>query len=215
MGTSSPALFADDTACDVREEFVQLLASGATPAAATQQMVTDWAPSIDDVDDGPVFWLSLAHTQWKYGCLTDSVRQRALDVIDSGADLRRWVGPYKSMRRALLNALKATLLSPQPKLRRPRKRKAVDVPTIRVEAPDGRAEATAFSSEPLHTQVLITMVADESVGGGGVFCAECGHNDVHLTWLDSDTLQISYPAAVRVITQHESNYYRGRTISII
>jgi hypothetical protein len=218
MGASSTGLFADDTACDVRDEFIERLASGATADVATQQMLADWGASIADFDDGPVFWLSLAHTQWKYGCLSDEVRQRALAVIDSGADLQRWAGPHESKRRAVLNTLKAALLLPQPKPRRPRKRKVVEVPSIRVMAPDGRAEASAFSLsgpwDPLNTQVLITVVVGDSVGGGGVFSAECRYTDVRLTWLDADTLQISFPAGVRVQKQDESTYFCGKTISV-
>jgi hypothetical protein len=182
-------------------------------------MLADWGSSIADVNDGPVFWLSLAHTQWKYGCLTDEMRQRALAVIDSGADLQRWAGPHESKRRAALNTLKATLLSPQPKPRRPRRRKIVEVPSIRVTAPDGRAEASAISLsglfDPLNMQVLITMVVGDSVGGGGVFSAECRYTDVRLTWLDADTLQISCPAGVRVQKRDESTYFRGKTISVV
>jgi len=219
MGTSSPALFADDTAYDVREEFIERLASGATADAATQQMLADWGSSIDDVDDGPVFWLSLAHTQWKYGCLMDAVREKALAVIDSGTDLQRWAGPYESKRRAVLNALKATLLSPQPKPRRPRKRKVAEVPSLRVAAPDGRAEASAFSLsgqfDPPYMQVLVSMTVGGAFGGGSVFSAKCRYSDVQLAWLDSNTLQIAYPADVHVVSQAESSYFCGKTIAVI
>ena len=44
----------------------------------------------NDEDEACVFWLALAATQSKLGRLIDLVRDRAIEIIDSGADLRRW-----------------------------------------------------------------------------------------------------------------------------
>ncbi|MEM4987505.1 hypothetical protein V8G57_08920 [Collimonas sp. H4R21] len=148
MGTSSTSLFADDVASDVRDEFTELLVCGASAADATQSLVQSWSIAINDVDDGPTFWLALAATQWKYGCLVQEVQTRAIDVIESGRDLNKWSGAPAIRRSAVLSALKDKLLSPQLPSRRPRRRKIVAVPSIKVPSPDGRGLATAFEITP-------------------------------------------------------------------
>jgi hypothetical protein len=129
MGTAGGALFDDDTACDVRDHFVHSLATAGDAAEATRSLLAAFAVAIEDVDDGPVFWLALAATQWKYGCLVPDVRSRAIDVIDNGADLSRWQGSADRKRRqVVLRELREKLLSPQPRPRGLRRRKPIDVP---------------------------------------------------------------------------------------
>jgi hypothetical protein len=68
-----------------------------------------------------VFWLALAATQWKLGRLVDSVRNRAIEMIDSGSDLRRWEDNPPStieQRQKHLAKLRVQLLAPQPKRRK-------------------------------------------------------------------------------------------------
>jgi hypothetical protein len=59
-------------------------------------------------------------SQWKCGRLLEQVKEKALHIIDSGADLKRWSGDSK--RRAVLEKTRAQLLSPQPRPPRIRKR---------------------------------------------------------------------------------------------
>lgn len=220
MGTSSTALFSDDTACDVRDDFIQRLSSGLTAPAATKSIIQSWAAEINDADEGPVFWLALAATQWKYGCLEHEVQTNAIEIIDRGLDLQRWEGAAQARRRTVLSLLKEKLLSPQPAPRRPPKRKPVVVPSIKLLSQDERALATAYELERSQQpnaprmQVLIEMVASGSRGGGGVFVADCAFTDVSLLWLDPETLQISYPASAVVSDQKPSLFYYGRTIRI-
>jgi hypothetical protein len=140
MGTSGVGFFDDDTACTVRDEFIHLLTTAANPAEATRSIIDARAAAIADIDDGPVLWLALADRQWSYGCLVPDVRTRAIDVIDSGADLSRWQSPADLKRRqAVLRRLREKILSPQPRPRRPRRRKPIHIPSVRVAAPDGSA----------------------------------------------------------------------------
>lgn len=92
MGASSTALFSDDVACDVRDEFVEMYSAGSNATEVTTALIRSWSDSIQDVDDGPIFWLALAATQWKYGCLGEEVRTHAIEIIDDDADLKRWEG---------------------------------------------------------------------------------------------------------------------------
>jgi hypothetical protein len=120
MGTWGTAIFSDDTASDVRGEFRELISEGLFAEQATEKLVTQYAPSLDDPDDEPPFWLGLAVTQWRCGRLLERVKAKALDIIDTGIDLKRWSGDAK--RRAVLETTRAQLLSPPPPPTRIRKR---------------------------------------------------------------------------------------------
>src|SRR5215469_10167451 len=86
MGAWGTAVFSDDTACDVRDNYVDLIGDGLSGVEATKKLLREWAGSLDDPDEGPVFWLALAATQWKNGRLEDLVQQRALNIIDRLGD---------------------------------------------------------------------------------------------------------------------------------
>lgn len=221
MGTSGTALYSDDTAADVRDEFRELLSRLRDPAQATDRLLQSWKEQIADMDDGPVFWLALAETQWKYGCLSNAVKGRAIEVIDTESDLHRWEGADLKRRRANLIALKSKLLTEQPKARIPKARQAVAMPSTKVMSPDERALAKAY---PLGTspnpsapkmQVLVEMLSSGSRGGGGVFLATCDYTEVQLDWLGPETLRISYPSQSVIVSQSESTFYYGRTIQIV
>src|SRR5262249_32527133 len=70
-------------------------------------------------DDGPVFWLALANLQWQFGRLDESVKAKALELIDSGEALKRWahrpVNPRdRKCRLGILAKLRQKLSSHQP-----------------------------------------------------------------------------------------------------
>lgn len=220
MGASSTGLFSDDVACDVRDECIEMLSTGADPSEVTKALLRIWSDSIQDADDGPVFWLALAATQWKYGCLSAEVRARAIAVIDGGSDLKRWEGASVARRRSVLLALREKLLSEQPATRRPPRRRPIIVPSNRVLSPDGRALATAYQLERSphpdapRMQVIVEMEACGSKGGGGVFVATCEFDKVSLRWIDSETLQVSYPDSAKLSDMKATFFFFGRTISL-
>lgn len=119
MGAWGTALFSDDTTCDVRDAYRERLADGMEGTAATADMIAQWkVDSLDPVDDeAMLFWLALAATQWKVGRLEDGVRSKAIAIIDSGEDLKRWEESGTkalTQRRAVLQKLRDQLLSSQP-----------------------------------------------------------------------------------------------------
>jgi len=69
MGATGPQLFADDVAMDVRDAYRELLKQGKSGPEATKKLIRDCREEIEDIDDGPVFWLALAATQWQLGRL--------------------------------------------------------------------------------------------------------------------------------------------------
>jgi hypothetical protein len=116
MGAWGPAIFSDDTACDVRDDYRELVGEGHEGPKATEILLNNWKTSLEDPDDGPVFWLALAETQWKCGRLEEKVKKRAIEIIEDGSDLRKWEDEPKSLekRRQVLLKLREQLNSPQP-----------------------------------------------------------------------------------------------------
>ena len=125
MGTWGTALFSDDEARDVRDEYLTLLGDGVESPRATDVVIQNWGQlSVDDVN-GSVLWLALAATQWRCGRLEERVKSRALMIIDSGSDLERWKESSTrdlAKRRTLLSKLRDVLTSPQPPPKRIAKR---------------------------------------------------------------------------------------------
>lgn len=118
MGTFGTAIFSDDFACDIRDEFKALIGDGMTSEEATKYLLASNLDSSTDEDEASVFWLSLAAIQWKNGRLLEYVKQKAIEVIESGSDLKRWEleGDKKLVgkRQKELIKLKEQLMSPQP-----------------------------------------------------------------------------------------------------
>jgi hypothetical protein len=76
MGAWGTAIFSDDDACDVRDGYRQLVTDGLTGPAATNRLLLEWKEVLADEDDGPLFWLALAATQWQFGRLEARVKAR-------------------------------------------------------------------------------------------------------------------------------------------
>ncbi len=220
MGAWGTGLFDDDVPNDVRAAFLDLLADASSPALATQSLLATWSGTIADPDDGTLFWLALAATQWEHGCLQPDVRSRALSVIDDGADLDRWDSRDKEQRRAVLNTLRNQLTSPQPRPRQPKRRIPVVVPSNVVVSPDGLAKATACQlllptgGEPGQMQVSVEMHVLGGWGGGGVFVADCRYDQVTLSWRDADSLEIEYPASATRLSRKDELFQAGRIVKI-
>lgn len=119
MGAWGTAIFSDDFACDIRDDYVEQLVKGKNKEEATQLVIDLYYSEVKGTDDEPVFWFALALTQWNKGRLQNEVKMKAIEYIDNGFDLNRWDSPgneknYKK-RREVLQKLKDTLLSPMPK----------------------------------------------------------------------------------------------------
>lgn len=77
--------------------------------------------SLNGTWDEPVVWLALAFCEWKKGRLSERVKKRAIEIIDSGEDLQHWKessAPKECRQREKeLQKLKARLESPMPERR--------------------------------------------------------------------------------------------------
>lgn len=104
-------LFTSDLAGQVREAFEEMLDFGASVTAATQETVHRFGGALNDERDGPVVILSLAGLQVKHREVHASIRDAALEILDSG-EAEKLVGSEPAARkqvRALLEELREVL----------------------------------------------------------------------------------------------------------
>jgi hypothetical protein len=120
MGTWGTGIFADDTACDVRDDYRDMIADGVSDALARERMIQEHLEQYGEcrADMEPTFWLALARTQWEIGRLDDATKAKALEVIDSGTDLENCRlldadASFLRKRAAVLQKLRRELESPQ------------------------------------------------------------------------------------------------------
>jgi hypothetical protein len=125
MGTWSTALFGNDTASDVRENYLLYLRSGHSNAKATRQILEDYDDELADKDETFMVWSALAATQWDVGRLQTKVLKKALRLIREGGDLARWQAENTPQelgsRKRVIQSLKKKLESnppPEKRLRR-------------------------------------------------------------------------------------------------
>jgi hypothetical protein len=126
LGVWGAGLFSDDVACDIRDHYRQLLEDGTEDGAATQVTLKKFGPYLEGSDS--IALIAFAVTQSKLGRLDADVRDRALAIIDAGADLAVWERENPKLlpkRRMVLEKARAHLTGPQPARRRlrPPKRK--------------------------------------------------------------------------------------------
>jgi hypothetical protein len=122
MGAWGPAIFSNDTASDLREDYLDKIAKGVESPAATDRLMTDYAPDGDDGYYAAEFWIALALTQQKCGRLEDRVKNRALGAIGDGSAVGEWSGKDRAKRLAALEKARADIEAPPiapKKIRRP------------------------------------------------------------------------------------------------
>lgn len=110
MGTWGVALYDNDTAADVRGEWVDKVRLGASGKAATDELIKAFG------EDDPIFWVALADTQWTWGRLEPRVLKRARDAIAKGGDLELWTeAKDRAARQRMFEKVAARLAKPPPK----------------------------------------------------------------------------------------------------
>jgi hypothetical protein len=120
MGVWGSAIFSDDNAADIRDEYRTLLGDGLSGPEATDRLIKQWQPSVGrDPDLAAVFWLALAVSQWKFGRLEERVKREAIQAIEGGQAIRTWKGSSLEPKRAqVLEATHKLLHRPQPPARK-------------------------------------------------------------------------------------------------
>ena len=108
-------MYSDDLAADLRSDFRDYIGEGMSPPAAVDRLMSEYASSLGDSDEEPVFWLVLADMGWKLGRLDERALRKALQIIDSGRDLARWpTASDHQKRERTLAKLRDKLLAPPP-----------------------------------------------------------------------------------------------------
>jgi hypothetical protein len=126
LGVWGTGLFSDDEACDIRDHYRQLLEDSVEDSAATRLTLEKYERYLEEPDG--VALIAFAVTQSKVGRLEPDVRDRAVAMIDAGADLKVWEQENPkllSKRRSVLEKARAQLTGPQPARRRLRPPKRV------------------------------------------------------------------------------------------
>lgn len=119
MGTWGTALYSDDLAADIRSDFRDLIGQGLAADDALERLLSEYSCSFNDPDEAAVFWLAVADTAWRLGRPVVRATAEALNVIESGADLRRWeVAKDRRARGLVLDKLAANLRSLPPSAKR-------------------------------------------------------------------------------------------------
>jgi hypothetical protein len=119
LGVWGTGLFSDDTACDIRDHYRELLEDGVEDSEATRLTLDNYAAYLAESDG--IARIAFAVTQSKVGRLEPDVRDRALAAIDAGADLAAWEEENPKLlpkRRAALEKARAQLTGPQPARKR-------------------------------------------------------------------------------------------------
>ena len=160
MGVWGTGIFQDDTACDIRDDYRDLIGNGSSGKDATRQILKSYASSLADPDASGVVWLALAATQWKLGRLESEILAKALDVIDSGTGLNRWTPDTKDFarRRAALIKLRAEITTPQPPEKKVAKR-------VKCECDWDKGELVALKLLS-DSQVILRVIGHHTDKGG-------------------------------------------------
>lgn len=119
MASWGPKLYQDDIAEDVRSYYKEQLKHGKSNEIVTEELINNNRDIISDKDDAPIFWFSLADTQWELGRLLPFVKEKALEHLRDGSNLRRWQHEAANQkeyrtREKVLNDLEVKLTSPMP-----------------------------------------------------------------------------------------------------
>lgn len=97
MGAWGTGLWEDDLACDIQDEWNELLDEGMSPRKAAKIILKSWLEELEDYDDDlerqpdeSILYISLAALQMRHRALTIGIKKKAIELIDKGADLELW-----------------------------------------------------------------------------------------------------------------------------
>lgn len=113
MGFWNYKLYGNDTACDVRDAYIEFAQNGDISNA--YKLLKKEFSDVFGSDEEPLFWYALAETQWQYGELSEEVKQNALNWINQKGGLELFEGSKKvDAWLSTLASLQEKLISPYP-----------------------------------------------------------------------------------------------------
>ncbi|MGG0459188.1 hypothetical protein [Bacillus mycoides] len=126
MYVSGVGIFEDDLSEDIKFGFKDLMSEGYSSEDATNILMNTYISSLRKHEEN-VFWLALAAIQWELGRLEPLVKEKAIYIIESKSDLKRWWREPELMkkRELVLEKLKEKLVSPPPEPKKLKRRVAL------------------------------------------------------------------------------------------
>lgn len=123
MYVSGVGIFEDNLSEDIKFDFQDLIREGYSSEEATEMMVNTYISSLRKHEEN-IFWLALAAIQWELGRLNPQVKEKAICIIESKSDLKRWwrEPELKKKRELVLEKLKKNLVSPLPEPKKVKRR---------------------------------------------------------------------------------------------
>ena len=118
MGAWNASINGNDTAQELKSEYQAAFIYNDVETALAK--IDTYVRSMfdeSDEEEWSCYFYSLAEFMWKHGILTEDVRARAIDMIDSGFGLEIWELEGTSTlnkRKKVLAEFRGKLLSPQP-----------------------------------------------------------------------------------------------------
>ena len=89
MGTWNRKLFSNDTICDIRDVYIEFLKKQLSNEDAYKKTHEEFKELLG-TDEEPLFWYSIADTQWHLGRLMPEVKEKALSWISQKGGLELW-----------------------------------------------------------------------------------------------------------------------------
>ena len=90
MGAWGTALYSDDTTCEVRDRYVEILRDGLDAESAVAAVLKEYGDVLEDREVDCLVTFALADTAWKHGRLSESLRRRAANLLAAGGDVFVW-----------------------------------------------------------------------------------------------------------------------------
>lgn len=115
MGVWGTSILQNDTAMDVKGTYLDKRKTGIERDQATAELLEEMSDYIEDYDEGPYVWITLALIQWEYSELKDDLKEIALTVLEHNNIVERWEedNPAKADKvRKNLEDIKEKLNSP-------------------------------------------------------------------------------------------------------
>jgi len=89
MDIKGTKIYSDSLASSVRDDYQTLLAFGVSDEEAEKIILKGYENFIGTEYES-IFWISFAYTQWRLGRLSKDIKDKVIEVIDSGEDLKKW-----------------------------------------------------------------------------------------------------------------------------
>lgn len=121
MGTWGTRLTDDDFAMDIIDEYFERFDKGEEPSEIRRILEKTNVESINDPDEGHLFWLALAKAQWDIGSLDKDVLQKVLKIVKSDIDTVVWLrldGEKSEKRRQSIQSFALKIQTPREKPRK-------------------------------------------------------------------------------------------------